>query len=120
MLYVPFFRLCIVGAIDGGHLPLLDGVCEGVQEEGGGTHLQVHTRQIGQGHLLVNTAAVDNIRNPAYSGSCSLSAPTPATRPGARRTSGCPPPAGVAARQAGVRREGPREGRSAPGLSWPR
>ena len=38
----------------------LDGVCEGVQEEGG-THLQVHTRQIGQGHLLVNTAAVDNI-----------------------------------------------------------
>ena len=102
MLDVPFFRLCIVGAIDGGHLPLLDGVCEGAQEEGGGTHLQVHTRQIRQGHLLVNTAAVDNIRNPAYSGSCSLSAPTPATRPGARRTSGCPPPAGVAARQAAV------------------
>ena len=56
-----YFRNCIVGAIDGGcMLSWLDGVCEGVQEEGG-THLQVHTRQIRQGHLLVNTAAVDNI-----------------------------------------------------------
>ena len=56
-----YFRHCIVGAIDGGCLvSWLDGVCEGVQEEGG-THLQVHTRQIRQGHLLVNTAAVDNL-----------------------------------------------------------